>query len=66
MKKTLQSILAIAIFTIGFSTNAQTRYLDNVFSTVTVTSNVTYATNISILPLLQNQIFPQTQADRQL
>jgi hypothetical protein len=53
MKKTLQSILAITLFAIGFSANSQTRYLDDVFSAVTVTSDVTYATNITILPVLQ-------------
>ncbi|MEC9209996.1 MAG: hypothetical protein VX762_06180, partial [Bacteroidota bacterium] len=55
MKKTLQSMLAILLFTIGFSANSQTRYLDDVFSAVTVTSNVTFAINISILPMLQSQ-----------
>ena len=54
MKRTLQSILAIALFSVGFSANAQTRYLDNVFSSVTLTSNITYATNISVLPMLQS------------
>ena len=53
MKKTLQSILAITLFTIGFSANSQTRYLDDIFSTVTVTSDITYATNVTILPMLQ-------------
>jgi acetyl esterase/lipase len=53
MKTTLQSILAIAIISIGIDANAQTRYLDDVFSTVTVTSDVVYANNISILPALQ-------------
>ena len=52
MKKKLHSILAIILFTIGFSANYQTRYLDDVFTGVTVTSDVTYATNISILPML--------------
>ena len=55
MKKNLHSILAIILFTIGFSANSQTRYLDDVFSAVTVTSDVTYATNITILPLLMGQ-----------
>ena len=53
MKKILQSILAISIISIAIDANSQTRYLDDVFSAVTVTSNVTYATNISILPMLQ-------------
>jgi hypothetical protein len=53
MKKNLQSILVIALFTIGFSANSQTRYLDDVFSAVTVTSDVPYAVNITVLPALQ-------------
>jgi hypothetical protein len=53
MNKNLQKILAIFILTLGFSANSQTRYLDDVFSSVTVTNDVTYATNITILPALQ-------------
>ena len=53
MKITLQAILATIFISIGISTNAQTRYLDDVFTEVTVTSNVVYANNISILPMLQ-------------
>ena len=52
MKKNLHSILAIILVTLGFSANSQTRYLDDVFTGVTVTSDVTYATNITILPML--------------
>jgi hypothetical protein len=52
MKKKLHSILAIILVTLGFSANSQTRYLDDVFTGVTVTSDVTYATNITILPML--------------
>ena len=52
MKKNLHSILAIILVTLGFSANSQTRYLDDVFSAVTVTSDITYATNITILPML--------------
>ena len=37
---------------IGFG--QQIRYLDDVFSSVTVTPNVIYATNISVLPMLQS------------
>ena len=55
MKKNLHSTLAIILVTLGFSANSQTRYLDDVFSAVTVTSDVTYATNISILPMLMGQ-----------
>ena len=54
MKKTFQLLLAFALFTVGFNTNAQIRYIDDIFSSVTVTSDVTYATNISILPMLMN------------
>ena len=53
MKTTLQSVLTIALLSLGLSVSAQDRYLDDVFSSVTVTSDVTYATNISILPMLQ-------------
>jgi len=53
MKTTLQSVFTIALLSLGLSVSAQTRYLDDVFSAVTVTSDVTYATNISILPMLQ-------------
>ena len=52
MKKKIQSILVIMLITIGFSANSQTRYLEDVFSEVTVTSDITYATNISVLPAL--------------
>ena len=54
MKTTLQSLLAIALLSLGFTASAQTRYLDDVFSAVTVTSDVPYATNTSILPMLQS------------
>ena len=53
MKRTLQSILVITLLTIGFTANSQTRYLDDIFPSATVTSDVTYATNVSILPVLQ-------------
>jgi acetyl esterase/lipase len=55
MKTTLQSVFTIALLSLGLSVSAQkgNRYLDDVFSAVTVTSDVTYATNISILPMLQ-------------
>ena len=54
MTKNIQSILIITLFMIGFTANSQTRYLDDVFPSVTVNSNITYATNISILPMLQS------------
>ena len=53
MKRILQSTLAIALISLGFTSSAQTRYLDDVFSAVTVTSDIEYATNTSILPMLQ-------------
>ena len=56
MKTTLQSVFTIALLSLGLSVSAQDRYLDDVFSAVTVTSNVTYATNISILPVLSGGV----------
>ena len=50
MKTNLQSVFIIALLSLGLSVSAQNRYLDDVFSVVTVTSDVTYATNISVLP----------------
>ncbi len=55
MKPTLQSIFTITLLSLGLSVSAQTRYLDDVFSSVTITSDIDYATNISVLPLLQSQ-----------
>ena len=52
MKKVLQSFLAISILFVGLDANSQSRFIDDVFPSVTVTSDVTYATNISVLPLL--------------
>ena len=53
MKTHIQKILAILLIFIGINATAQTRYLDNIFDSVTVTSDVQYATNISVLPMLQ-------------
>ena len=53
MKTTLQSVFTIALLSLGLSVSAQTRYLDDIFPTAHVTSDVVYATNISILPMLQ-------------
>ena len=53
MKTHLLKYIAIFLIFIGLNTNAQTRYIDNMFDSVTVTSNVAYGQNISILPLLQ-------------
>ncbi|MDC0204662.1 hypothetical protein OAJ65_02580, partial [Flavobacteriales bacterium] len=52
MKTTLQSVFTIALLSLGLAVSAQDRYLDDVFSAVTITSDVTYASNISILPML--------------
>jgi len=51
MIKTLQSVFTIALLSFGLSVNAQDRYLDDVFSAVTVTSDVTYATNITVITM---------------
>ena len=53
MKTHLLKYIAIFLIFIGLNANAQTRYIDNMFDSVTVTSNVAYGQNISILPLLQ-------------
>ncbi len=53
MKKTLQATLFVSLALLGFTSSAQDRYLDDVFTDVTVTTEQ-YATNISILPMLQN------------
>lgn len=56
MKKTIRAILSlIALFVFGQG-HAQQRYLDEVFTDVTVTSNVVYGQNFGVLtgtPLLQ-------------
>ena len=53
MKKSLQNLIAISLLFIGITTNAQQmRYLEDVFPNVTTTSDVQYAENISILPML--------------
>ena len=51
MKTTLQSVFTIALLSLGLSVSAQDRYLDDVFSAVTVTSDVTYATNITVITM---------------
>jgi len=53
MKKNIQNILVIILIFIGMNTNAQTRYLDDMFDSVVVNSDIQYGTNITILPLLQ-------------
>ena len=52
MKTTLQSVFIIALLSLGLSVSAQDRYLDDVFPTATVTSDVIYAINISVIPAL--------------
>ena len=47
MKKVLRNFIAYAIIISAISADAQIRYLDVVFTNVTVTSNVQYAENIS-------------------
>ena len=53
MKTTLQTVFTIALFSLGLSVSAQTRYIDDIFPAAHVTNDVIYATNISILPMLQ-------------
>ena len=48
MKKLLPILLMISCFAL----NAQERYQDEIFSEVTVTSDVTYGTNISIISII--------------
>ncbi|MEE2699832.1 MAG: T9SS type A sorting domain-containing protein [Bacteroidota bacterium] len=51
MKKVLQNFIAFTLIISAISVNAQQiRYLDNVFSNVTVTTDIQYAENISVLP----------------
>ena len=51
MKNLLFSTLVVCLAAI--QVNAQTRYLDEIFDEVQVTSDVQYGTNITILPALQ-------------
>ena len=51
MKKSIQNLLAVILLFIGITSNSQNRYLDDVFPNVTITSDVQYAENISVLPL---------------
>ena len=53
MKKLLYTFLIIAVG--YFSLNAQERYMDEIFDEVSVESNVAYAANISILPIILGQ-----------
>ena len=49
MKKALLFIISFTFCYVSFS---QTRYIDEIFSDVTVHSDVNYGTNVSVLPLL--------------
>ena len=44
-----QTCLLLAAFFICLTAGAQTRYLDEVFSDVTVTSNIQYGTNVTVI-----------------
>jgi len=52
MKKVLRIFIAFTLIVSVISADAQMRYLDDVFTNVTVTSDIQYAENISILPML--------------
>jgi acetyl esterase/lipase len=55
MKTRLFKMFAFTLVFIGLNATAQTRYIDNVFDSVTVTSDVVYGQNVTILPMLQQQ-----------
>ena len=55
MKTRLFKMFAFTLVFIGLNATAQTRYIDNVFDSVTVTSDVVYGQNVTILPMLQMQ-----------
>ena len=48
-----QTCLLMAAFAIFLTAGAQTRYLDEVFSDVTVTSDIQYGTNVTVITALQ-------------
>ena len=52
MKKVLQSFLVISLIFCVLNANSQNRFIDDVFTSTTINSDVVYATNISVLPLL--------------
>ena len=52
MKKSLQNLIAVCLLFIGITANSQNRYLDDVFQNVTITSDIQYAENISVLPVV--------------
>ena len=55
MKTRLFKMFAFTLVFIGLNATAQTRYIDNIFDSVTVTSDVVYGQNVTILPMLQQQ-----------
>ncbi|MDA9228253.1 T9SS type A sorting domain-containing protein [Flavobacteriales bacterium] len=55
MKTHLFKMFAFTLVFIGLNATAQTRYIDNIFDSVTVTSDVVYGQNVTILPMLQQQ-----------
>lgn len=55
MRKLCTLIASIAILLGTSQLSAQTRYLDEIFTDVTVTDGVTYGVNISILPIVLGQ-----------
>ena len=52
MKIKLQSITILILMIFSFNIYSQDRYLDEVFTDVTITDSVVFATNIHILPVL--------------
>jgi hypothetical protein len=54
MKKSLQNLLAVTLLFIGITSNSQTRYLDEIFTDVSVTET-NFAQNISVMPVLLGQ-----------
>ncbi|MCH1576512.1 MAG: hypothetical protein L7S67_09575, partial [Flavobacteriales bacterium] len=50
-----QTCLLLVAFFACLTAGSQTRYLDEVFSDVTVTSNIQYGTNITVITALNNQ-----------
>jgi len=53
MKLKLQSLLFLCCFITTINSFSQTRYLDEVFCDIEVSSDVVYGNNVSVLPLLQ-------------
>ena len=47
-----QTCLLLAAFAVCLTAGAQSRYLDEVFSDVTVTSDVAYGSNVTVIPML--------------